>query len=306
MGIHLSFDLSGPTPWRAHGSASISLFFFDISVDFDISWGDDHKAVLPPLDARSPLLAALSDPRNWSAALPDGAEQAVSLGAGPAAGDAVVVHPLGRLAVHQRVVPLDVTISRFGSGVPDKWNHFELANVNLNGNPAPTSIVLDRFARGQFFELSDEDKLSKPSFEPMDAGRQIGLDNGAQGHRSTLQLHYETRIVDDPALPPRLLRLYRPTADTFGAHVLLGAAAQSPVLHTGEAKYLAPGSAAKVATGDALHVVASTETLVARLDVLAAGASRTASEQALAEHLAAHPEDAGALQVVPVYEAVGA
>lgn len=305
MGIHLSFTLSGPTPWRAWGSASISLFFFDISVDFDISWGDDHQAVLPPIDARTPLLAALSDPRNWSAALPAGAEQAVSLAAAAPGGAAIVVHPLGRLTVHERVVPLDVTISRFGSGVPDYWNHFEVVDVNLNGHPAPSNVVQDRFARGQFFELPDEDKLSKPSFEPMDAGREIGLDNGLQGHRSTLQLHYETRIVDDPVLPPRLLAFYWPNPLVFAAHIAVGAAAQSAVLNTGEAKYKVAGAAAKVATADVAHVIVSTLDLSVRHDLLAAGLNSIGAEQVLAAHLATHPEDAGALQVVPVHEAVG-
>ena len=38
--IHLQFALEGPSPYRAHGTGSISFFFFDVSADFDITWGE--------------------------------------------------------------------------------------------------------------------------------------------------------------------------------------------------------------------------------------------------------------------------
>jgi len=305
MGISLDFTLSGPTPWRARGTATFTVLFLDISVDFDISWGDDQKATLPPVDALDPLLKALADPGNWSATLPASAEQAVSLGAAPPAGEAIVVHPLGRLAVHEHVAPLNVTISRFGSGVPAGWNHFEIADVNLNGKVAATQVVRDRFARGQFFEMPDEDKLSKPSFEMMDAGVQVGLDNGVQGHLSQLQVHYETKIVDDPVLPPRLLALYWPLVEAFKVQIEVGAAALSKVLTSGEAKYATPGAGGGVATAEVAHVIASTEDLSVAFD-LGGAAGQVFAEQALGQHLAAHPEDVGKLQVVPLHEAMAA
>jgi hypothetical protein len=307
LGIHLDFTLSGPTPWRARGSASFTILFFDVSFDVDISWGDDHKATLPPVDARSPLLAALSDPANWSSALPAGAEQAVTLAAVPPAADAIVVHPLGRLSVHERVAPLNVTITRFGSGAPDVWNHFEIVDVDLNGKHGPTEVVQDRFARGQFFEMPDEDKLSKPAFEPMDAGVRVGLENASQGHVSELQLHYDTDIVDDPVLPARrLLHLFVVPSLMFGAHVELGAAALSLVFGSGNAKYVEPGAAAGIKTAEVAHVIASTVDLTEQPGIAASGASFTAAEQALAAHLEANPEHAGRLQVVAAHEAVAA
>lgn len=306
MSIHLDFILSGPTPWRARGEASFKILFCRISVDFDVSWGDDDQATLPPADARTPLLAALEDPRNWSAALPEGAEQGVSLGAGPAP-EGILVHPLGRLTVRQRIAPLGMTITRFGSGTPDHWNAFAITDVDLNGTPASREAVQDRFARGQFFELSDDEKLSKPAFEAMDAGVRVGAGAATQGHRSPLELYYETKIVDDVEQPSRRFRLYAPLAEAFGAQVQLGAAAQSPVLTTGERKFAVPGVTGAVATEEVRHTIASTEDLRARADLLGGVAStRSAVEQALVQHLAAHPEDAGTLQVLPLHEAVSA
>lgn len=305
MSIHLDFTLSGPTPWRARGSASFKILFCSISVDFDVSWGDDHQATLPPADARTPLLAALGDSRNWSAALPAGAEQAVSLG--PAHDDGtILVHPLGQLEVRQRVAPLDVTISRFGSAPPDHWDNFAVSDVRLNGRVVAHNTVQDRFAAGQFFQLSDEDKLSKPAFEPMDAGLRIGTGTAIQGHDSQLELHYETKIVDDVRRPARLFgALFRPDAVSFAAHAKIGAAALSQVLSTGQRKFVAPGNPGKVDVADVRYVVASTADLIARADVAGLqGMSRIAAEHALASHLSQHPDDAAGLQVLAVHEAV--
>jgi len=307
MSIHLDFTLSGPTRWRAHGNARVKILFFSVSVGFDVSWGDDRKATLPPADARAPLLAALGDARNWSAALPAGAEQGVSLGPGPDAAGRIVVHPLGRLTVRQRVVPLNVTITRFGSGAPERWNSFSVTDVAVAGRSVTQDFVKDRFARGQFFELSDDDKLSKPAFEPMDAGVQVGLDNGRFGHVSPLELRYETNIVDDVHAPSRrLVALFRPEVAAFAAQIAVGAAAESPVLRTGDAKFVAPGTAGGVATADVLHVIASTDDLRMRTDVGGGAATRTEAEIALARHLALHPEDRGTLHVIAAHEAAPA
>ncbi len=306
MSIHLEFTLSGPTPWRAVGHASIRVLFFSVSVGFDVSWGDRTQATLPPADAREPLLQALADSRNWRAALPPGEEQGVSLGPGTAPADTVVVHPLGGLSVRQTVVPLGVTLSRFGSAEPERWRRFEIRDVQLDHNPAERTPLQDRFARGQFFELSDEDKLSKPAFEPMDAGVAIGTGaHGRAGHVSGVDVRYETVIVDDIWEPPRRLGLYLLSDAVFAAKLQEGAAALSQVRTTGERKYMPPGLSSAVETRDLAHVIASTADLTIRPEIVtAAGTSQIAAELALQDHVARHPEDAGSYQVVPRHEAV--
>jgi hypothetical protein len=304
MSLHLDFLLSGPTPWRARGNASFKILFVRISVGFDVTWGDDTPAILPPADAKTPLLAALADSRNWAAELPAGAEQAVSLAAGPAPASTLVIHPLGRLTVRERVVPLDVTINRFGSGSPDRWNHFTIAAATLNGASTTKSPVDDLFALGQFFEMSNEDKLSKPSFERKTAGATIGATSSKRGHLSGVELHYETVIIDDPAMPSRLVGiLYRPDATIFSALIQAGAAAFSPVLQSGERKYVPPGTTSAVKMADVEHTIVSSDTLERREDVLGHGrAGRMDAEAALGRHLTEHPEDTGKLQVVPLHE----
>ena len=306
MSIHLELTLSGPTPWRARGKASFKVLFVSISVGFDISWGDDRKIELPASDARGPLRAALADPRNWSAALPPGAEHVASLGPGPDAGDSAIVHPLGQLSVRQRVAPLGLTITRFGSGPPLHWNRFEVTAVRLGGQAVDHPAVQDRFARGQYFQLSDDEQLSRSAFEPMDAGVLVGGAGERAGHRSALEVHYETNIVDEVERPSRRLpRRFRPPPALFGAGVSVGAAAASRVLGSGDARFAVPGEAGTVDATRLRYAVASTVDLTRRTDIVpGAGATQVEAELALERHLALHPQDAGALQVTPVHEAV--
>ncbi len=69
----------------------------------------------------------------------------------------------------------------------------------------PTGDVQDDFAPAQFFEMSDDEKLASPSFEPMQAGMRIGSSEFAfaLGQCVASPLDYETRIVDrNAAVPP--------------------------------------------------------------------------------------------------------
>jgi hypothetical protein len=309
MSIHLSFTLSGPTPWRARGDASVDILFFSVSVGFDVSWGDDQQATLPAVDARTPLLAALADPRNWSATLPAGSELGASLGSVPAPAGAILVHPLGRLTVRQKVAPLDLPLSLFGSGQPDHWNQFSISRVALNSVEVPSpTIEQEQFARGQFQKLADGDKLSKPSFELFDAGVSFGSADAKQGHVSGLDVHFETVIVDDVERPSRLLSLlYNPSAEAFAGQMMFGAAAMSDVLHTGNGKYVEPRMRGSVATTAVKYVIADTADLSTQESMLKFGGdSQLAAELALDAHVAANPQDRGRYAVMPEHEAVTA
>ena len=99
----------------------------------------------------------------------------------------MLLHPLGTLTVKQSVVPLDIDISRFGQAAPAGARRFTISSVSLGGQSETTEPVKDFFAPAQFFEMSDDEKLSRPSFEPMAAGVGIGSDG--------VRLHGETPTI---------------------------------------------------------------------------------------------------------------
>ena len=62
------------------------------------------------------------------------------------------------------------------------------------------------------------------------------------------------------------------------------------------------GAAPRFTLAEDTFVIATTDTLAARAD-LSPPVSRSLAEAALRAHLRAHPADAGALQIVPSFEA---
>ncbi|HEY1247691.1 MAG TPA: DUF6603 domain-containing protein, partial [Nitrososphaera sp.] len=58
--IHLDFQLSGPTPWNAQGTASFSILFFEIKVHFNVTWGDAQEVIEPGIAVLPKLLEAMN------------------------------------------------------------------------------------------------------------------------------------------------------------------------------------------------------------------------------------------------------
>ena len=101
--------MSGPQPWRARGAASFSILFFDVSIDFDVTWGDDAPSQIEQTVDVLPLVkTALEDDRNWTATFPANTHPTVTLKQIEQPPDRIVLHPFGVLAVSQKIVPLGI------------------------------------------------------------------------------------------------------------------------------------------------------------------------------------------------------
>jgi len=86
---------------------------------------------------------------------------------------ATLAHPLGRFVFSQRIVPLGLTLQRFGDGGVAGPNRFDVTLLTVGGQAQTTAQripVRDHFARSQFLEMTEEERLTRPSFEEMDAG----------------------------------------------------------------------------------------------------------------------------------------
>jgi hypothetical protein len=229
-------SLSGPAPWHAVGTASISILFLTITVSFDVQIGRSEQPSLPePVDVLALLHAALADVRNWSAELPPAAHPLVTLR--DPGGTALLVHPLAVLRVRQRVVPLNRPIARFGSGVPSGDRQFRVDVVAGDGTlPAPT-VLRDAFAPAQFESLSDDAKLAAPALEQMDAGLRFGSDDVELDETRAVRsdVVFDTTVVDGGGASAG--DRYTPAADVLDALVADGAAAAAPIARSGAGRY---------------------------------------------------------------------
>jgi Family of unknown function (DUF6603) len=258
IGAELSLTLYGPQPLRATGYAELH-FFGTHRIPIEITLGDDPaQLVLDAIDPLGALLRALIDPAAWTAHPPEAAPLASLT---EATGDSdVVANPRGVLGVRQRVVPLGLPIERFGgaplAGGPRSFNAtFRIGDAVVTG-----SAVRDAWAPGDLFGLSDDEKLSRPSFEPLVSGS-TGLGTPPPSHGTPVAgdaAVYETSVIDadDPVPRPA-----DPHVVPEGVEAALRAGAAAAVAARAGGTYDAPPQAVTVKAPT--YVVASTQTMVA-------------------------------------------
>ncbi len=281
----VTVDLSGPGPWRVSGKVSISLLFWSIDISFDHTFGD-AAADSPPVtvSVSQALTAAIQQPSAWQGALPAGAQGMVSLRQ-LAAPSSIVIHPLADLTMRQKIAPLGVNLQRYGAARISGPARFDVTAVTVNGAARSPQPVTDLFAPGQYLDLSDDEKLSQPSFEALTSG--VTFSGGATqaGAAVDAPLNYTT-IVMDPANPVPKPAVYHPTAAAVKAVASFGASARGRARHTTGEKFKNP-FVDKIGVSDRSWVVASTANLSSKSPAL----SFTVAKQALQTYAAQHPAE---------------
>jgi hypothetical protein len=296
MSIDLRLSLEGPTPWRAKGSGSISILFFSIDVDFDVTWGESRDTSLPPIDVMPIFVAEINKQENWKALPPPSTSLLVSLRQiDPAL---LVLHPFGALTVTQRALPLNLTLDKFGNQKPDDLNKVDITAAATGTNTYPLTEVDELFAPAQFQQMSDAEKLSRPSYQQLKGGVTIGAAGGPQSSKMTRKkIDYQVTIIDkEPVRPGIRLAAISGLFHNF----LAGSAVTRSELSFHAKSQLAPYPD-KVAVAAEGYTVASTQ------DNRATGANATFSSEAMAvdfmrTQVLANPSLAGSMHVLPSYE----
>jgi hypothetical protein len=188
--LNVDVLLEGPGRWHARAHASISILFFSISGTLELEWGTDSIPVLgPPVDVAQRVHDALAADSTWTHVLPAKDAGTVQLRSG-----AVALHPLGLLRLTQTVAPLDVSLAKFGADAVTSADPVTVAITATGGVVTPAQEL---FATSQFFELSDEDRLSKPAFLPFDAGGAVQGEAWQVTDPQTAAVVYEESLGDD-------------------------------------------------------------------------------------------------------------
>jgi hypothetical protein len=304
LGLNVSGIFSGPNPWNFQGSASVSFLFFTVSGSINVSWGSSTQATIPAKPVLPDLFTALTDPSSWTAALPPGATPGVSFATLKPDATTLRVHPMGTLTVQEKVVPLDLVITRYGNAAPSDGDEFSIESVKINAQTESIRTISDYFAAGQFLTLSDGDKLSTPSFEKYDAGVTIGSAAVTSGQDRPRTVVYQEFYIDALTSFSRFSQFYQMPAAIHLALSAQGAGFNSPIKHSGLGKYSAGPQPAAVTVTDTPYVVASVTDLSLRSDISSSdGTTYHQAQQSMQGYLAANPGETGNLQVVPLYEA---
>jgi len=335
FGIDLNLALAGPAPWRARGSGSISLLFFEISADFDITWGEARNTTLPPVEVLALLATEITKVEGWETRLPSGGIRALVTLRKLDETDSLVLHPLGTLFVRQRAIPLDVRIDRVGARRPSDGTRFSVTPAS-DGGLVRVGITGDKFAMAQFQDMDDAAKLARPAYESQDAGLELAAAQGKLFSVRTVRrsTRFDMIVIDSkrgvaaPAfgVPTGVAarvgahevtrsqkRLVSVSPAVF-THLLNGSSTSHSVLSQQVAARLQPFAPEDgVRVDDQRYVVAYLRNNVqafppsTRADRRATSTfrSRTTADDALAEWISDEPGRAGTLHVIRLAEMAG-
>ena len=297
--IRLSFKLSGPTPWRARGTGSISLLFWSIDVDFDETFGDADDTSLPGVDVLPLLVAEYEKLENWRTLLPANASPLVSLRELGDLLDTLVLHPVGTLQVTQRLVPLDQSITKLGNAKAEDVK--KLALEVDTSELAKRADVVESFAPGQFNDLKDAERLSRKSFEPGHGGIEMSAAGATlrTGPLVRRVVRYELITVDTGWVRARRQRFRLVLSGLFQFFLRGNAVSKHPLSQYQQT--LAQPFAEKVEAGHERFVVAS----AVDNSVVAAFINESQAIDFIGAQEATGVAG-GALHVLPAFEAVGA
>lgn len=194
--VRLRGTLTGPKPWSVTGYAEFKLGPAKKKFRVELTLG---RAVSS--DPREPVALfdlvreALEEEEAWAAietggALFEAVRYAIPEGS-------ALYHPAGGVEVNQGIAPLGVALERYGAGtLSSEEREVSLGQVSLGTEPVASNVSRNWFAPSHFFDLTEEEKVSLPSFEELESGVQFGEGGVEFAPADAFDLGYETILVD--------------------------------------------------------------------------------------------------------------
>lgn len=211
-GITVHAALEGPGQWRIKGYFKFKIFLLKKDIPFDESWGSAPEVEPPKTSATALLRTELADPSRLLPGGPVGGNSLVTLAEAPKGAN--LAHPLAVVTIAQKAVPFDVTIDRLGTKRLDEGSPTYTITDVLVGGVSSTSreLVTDHFARGQFMELTEQQKLEGRSFETFTSGVRVGTESyRVAGTGTPVKADYEVEILE----PEQRMNLHWKVATRF-------------------------------------------------------------------------------------------
>lgn len=307
MGISLSGTLAGPKPWEVQGEASFSILFFDITIGFHETWGDNAEAVETITEDLQALMEGeIKNNQNWQAIIPDNNTLHVSIKdlkliqpeANPSPN--IVIHPVGVLTFSERALPLDVTIQKFGTHVPKDVNLFHITSVASGTTTLSKDPVREKFAPANFFKLSDNEKLSRHSFEDNVSGFKLTASANLQiAPTVSKSVDYEISYLRKKRFTVIFAGIYKYTKSLFTTNLKGNAVAQSNLSHATNRR--SANAPQEVAVKKEEYVIANKSDMKMYSDNLVAGSYSEAMEM-YSDLLVKQPALKNKIQILSQYE----
>lgn len=315
--VNFAGFLEGPNPHRIKGSVRFSILWWSISKSVDETFGEQLPEQVSQIDPWPFLRDALAQNESWSQNIPVWTSTSVSIKETSEIEEDVIrqlVHPFGNLKVSQKVVPLNHRLTKFG--VADPTENFRFEIVSINGIPASNLVqIQDYFAPAQFTKYDNSEILTLKSYDLMNSGVFVGTTVGEQvscdmNSASSKKMEYETIILGniknkddiisnkkDTLFPVNVLQ-----AQTF---VLTGVAYATSISNDNHKRYSHEYRPVATSLTNERFAIIDEDNNMAEIP-LGENMSQASALNLLQRHKRKHHDDKHNLNVVSIFEVVGA
>lgn len=179
-------QLEGPTPWKINGLAEFEILKISYSIDIEKTFGESQRIIAGPFDVYNEFKLAVQNKSSWKCETASGVNELVTIRDISSDSSELVVSSSGILKISQKVIPLGIILDKFGSNSIASGRTFDMRVAGSSKR------CKEMFAAANFFELSDADKLAKPSFEEFDSGLDFSDDKAFDTDQGVeVELEYE-------------------------------------------------------------------------------------------------------------------
>lgn len=289
---------AGPGRWHIVGRAEIHTPWPlpDFSFHVDESWGEDRATTVRKLSLAAELKAEIEKPGNWSAQLPQAGDAFATFAKLPDT-QGILAHPNAVLQFVQKRMPLAKTLAKLGTDGIEGETRIAIDQILFGIIPKAADKKLDdNFSAAQFFDLKEDELLTKPSFDRFEAGFEVGQRDYLFGATQADVFDYEEVNLSTPQVESTLSLAALTEAGHLGWAKSLSAAGRSDLRRSDKLK---PAVELKISVNPPL--LQTIDTASGTLVGAALGGAAAHSYWAAEDHALASGK---ALQVVESFETV--
>lgn len=189
----LDFTLQGPTPWKIDGKVYFEICKVKKSIKINKEFGKKLPEQNVDVKIEKLLTDAIDNVDNWQIINPRYADFVTISGSDE---KVIYLHPTGSIAMNQSSVPLNLTFVKFGNSKPEDYSKFNLDNFKINNEVYSETKLKNGFAPSMYRVMTNEQKLSAPSFEEYESGFIVGTDKISGDFFTKREVGHYEKIID--------------------------------------------------------------------------------------------------------------
>jgi hypothetical protein len=184
LSIDLAFSLSGPRPWHVSGKAKFYFIFIPIKVSFSLEWGNKQPELPNKQIELKPLFdEQIMNNNNWTISETVQSDDDVVVSMKHKEGE-LLVQPFETVHFNQSAIPLQLerAMDLCNNAVPTDYRNLTIKGFTLSGDKlskeADDDNLSNDFAPGLYYNLTNKEKLSTPSYKKYVSGFSLSATEG--------------------------------------------------------------------------------------------------------------------------------